>query len=74
MSMLFMGRDRSTSSFSSDCTSGLVGGLYTKLDDRDDESEDMPDNALSRGRDRGVHRLSKANGLKSRGGDVANAA
>jgi len=71
MSILFMGSDRSISSLLSDWTRGLVGALYAKLWDRDEDRDEVPDTKPSdlRGA-RG--RLSKSNGVKCRGGEVAS--
>lgn len=41
--MLFSGRLRSRSSLLSDWTRGLVGGLYTKLEENDDDSDEVPE-------------------------------
>jgi hypothetical protein len=68
--MLSSGRPRSISSLLSDWTSGLVGGLYTKLDENDDEREDGFDLKASVLFVGGTI-LSYWKGEKSRGGDVA---
>jgi hypothetical protein len=40
MLMTWSGKVRSKSSLLSDCTNGLVGGLYTKLDEKDEDKDD----------------------------------
>jgi hypothetical protein len=47
MAMLCMGSARSASSLTWDCTKGLVGGLYAKLDDSEEDSDEKPDCVLS---------------------------
>lgn len=61
--------EHSRSSLLSDCTNGLVGGLYAKLEERDDEREEIPEPILSTLPSSGLPR-SYPNGLKCLGGDV----
>lgn len=61
------------SSLLSDCTSGLVGCLNTKLEDRDDDRDDGEDLVYPSDNSGKVTLFSNVNGAKwSRGGDVAN--
>lgn len=56
----------------SDCTSGLVGCLYTKLEEREEDNEDSDDLYVSARSGNGIcvsNNLNEANPL---GGDVAN--
>lgn len=54
--------ENSRSSLLSDCTKGLVGGLSTKLDDKDEDSVLSTEGNL----------LSSRKGEKFRGGEVAS--
>jgi hypothetical protein len=64
--------DKSKSSWLSDCTKGLVGGLSMKLDEYDEESEGARDRGPSNevNGSAGGNRGSSWNGEKFRGGDV----
>ena len=64
------GIDRSSSSLLSDCTRGLVGGLYMKLDDKDDDNGEVPDLNPSVLPEKGTLR-SNWKGVKCLGGEVA---
>lgn len=65
-----MGIDKFRSSLLSDWTRGLVGCLYTKLEDIDEDKEGGEARKPSGGSAKGIL-LSNLNGVKSRGGDVA---
>jgi hypothetical protein len=65
-----MGRDKFRSSLLSDWTRGLVGCMYTKLDDIDEDTEGGEARKPSGGSAYGIL-LSNLNGVKSRGGEVA---
>lgn len=64
--------DKSSSSLLSDCTSGLVGGFKTKLDEYDEDKEGARERALliESSPSAGGNRGSSWYGVKCRGGEV----